>query len=592
MTAIALLLFAAACTGRDEDSGQTPSSLGMILEEDGQLYAGIARVAITPENFETYSDLNGNHSFDGCITDPLASRAGCDEPYDDLDGNGHFDGVWIAGFGSARAALGVHDDITVTAVVMSLDGEYVALVGIDALGVLENRIRDARDLLAADGFDRDRVVVSSSHSHQAPDTAGIYGIDEDLITGIYPPFIESISPAIYDAIVTAAGGMVAVTPTVGAAHMRDGDPTLNGEPFGGINPDPSVEGGINDIRDPIIVGDQVLAIALDGPDGRVATVINASGHPETVGDANSDISADYVHYAREYVERRNGGLAVFLSGALGGMQSALGSVLPSVDADGARVLDDAGNPVWIDDQGDGPKWEFARTWGTLVAQAAEAALLDATPWDKIRVRHADFLIPVDNASFKLAFQVGLLDTPDDYIIQDARCPGYGTDRDLFGCIPSGSWVIELGPVTFGSAPGELMPELFWGVPDEDAMRDATLRPTDRRWVQASDACADVPFEACKNSAGSVGDCDCLKHHAVPYVMSSEPDAQTIDAMLPGTYRAPIGIANGYCGYIVPQPDYNTYVSVLTDDGDHYEETNSCSESFATLVLAAFASLKE
>ena len=50
----------------------------MILQEDGQLYAGVARVDITPENFETYSDLNGNHSFDGCITDPIAERAGLD----------------------------------------------------------------------------------------------------------------------------------------------------------------------------------------------------------------------------------------------------------------------------------------------------------------------------------------------------------------------------------------------------------------------------------------------------------------------------------------------------------------------------------
>jgi MFS family permease len=32
---------------------------------------------------------------------------------------------------------------------------------------------------------------------------------------------------------------------------------------------------------------------------------------------------------------------------------------------------------------------------------------------------------------------------------------------------------------------------------------------------------------------------------------------------------------------------NWLVSVFTDNGDHYEETNSCSESFAPLVLAAF-----
>ena len=377
------LLILLACTGKEnEDTAADAPPYGMILEEDGQLYAGAARVDITPTDFETYTDLNGNNSFDGCLTAPNADRTGCDEPFDDLNGDGYFEGLWIAGFGSARAAQGVHDAITVTAVVMSLDGEYVAFVGVDALGVLENRIRDLRDRLEADGFDRDRVLVSSSHSHQAPDTVGIYGIDEDLISGIYPSFVESIPDAIYDAIGTASSEMVAVSPTQGSVHMRDLDPAFNGAPFGGINPDDSIEGGINDIRDPLIVGDLVLAVALDGADGRVATIIDASGHPETVGDANSDLSADYVGYLRDYTEGRSGGTTLFVSGALGGMQSALGGTLPAIDDDGNRILDDKGQPTWIDDSGDGAKWEFARTWGVLVGQAAEAALTDTSSWDK------------------------------------------------------------------------------------------------------------------------------------------------------------------------------------------------------------------
>ncbi|MDP2308186.1 MAG: hypothetical protein Q8P18_19355 [Pseudomonadota bacterium] len=585
-----LVLF--ACTGEKDEPTPTPPPLGMTLAEDGQVYAGIARVDITPTDFETYTDLDGDHSFDGCMTDPAASRTGCEEPFDDLNGNGRFDAVWIAGFGSARAAQGAHDPITVTAVVLSLDGEYVALVGVDALGVLENRIRDTRDMLQADGFDRDRIVISSSHTHQGPDTAGIYGIDEDLVTGIYPPFVESIPEAIYDAVATASAGMVAVTPSQGAVFMSDLDPAFNGEPFGGTNPDPSVDGGINDIRDPVIVADQVLSIALDGADGRVATIVNASGHPEVVGDENSELSADYVGYTRSYLEERHGGLTVFLSGALGGMQSSLGATLPAIDEQGARVLDADGNPTWLDDSAPGADWEFARTWGTLVAQASEAALTDTTPWTSLRVRHSDFLIPVDNPSFKLAFQVGLLDTPDDYVIQDSSCPGFGEDNDLFGCIPSASWVIELGPVTFGTAPGELMPELFWGVPDEPAMVDPTLRPSDRRWVQADSDCVGVPYEDCQDTDGMVGECDCLKHHAVPYRITDDAALGTIESMLPGTFKAPIGIANAYCGYIVPAPDYNTYVSVLTDDGDHYEETNSCSGSFGPLVLGAFAAMRE
>lgn len=585
--ALTILLAGCAEEPKPGDTGDAATPYGMVLAEDGQLYAGVARVDVTPEGFETYTDLNGNHSFDGCYTDPAAERTGCDEPYDDLNGDNHFDAVWIAGFGSSRAAMGVHDPITVTAVVLSLDGEYVALVGVDALGVLENRVRDARDLLAADGFDRDRIVVSSSHTHQGPDTAGIYGIEDQLISGTYAPFMESLAPAIRDAVQAAAGEMVAVAPRQGVTTMS-ADTTLNGAPFGGSNPNDRVLGGINDIRDPVVAADQVFAMAFEDTAGnRVATVIDASGHPETVGSDNDLLSADYPHFTRDWIERRSGGLAVFLSGALGGMQSALGAALPTVDEAGERVVDGTtGDPVW-DTTGEG--WAFAETWGVLVAQAAEAALTDTTPWTSIRVRTAEALIPVDNISFKLAFQLSLLDTPDEYVVQDASCPGWG-DPDLFGCVPAGIWVLELGPNTLASFPGELMPEIFWGVPDEPAMADAALRDGDPRWVQSDPDCAQVDWETCRNEV-AVGDCDCLHHHAAPYTISAD-GAPPVADLLPGTFKAPIGIANAYCGYIVPEPDFSTYVSVLTEDGDHYEETNSCSRQFAPILQDAYRALLE
>lgn len=569
---------------------------GMILRNDGVVYAGAARVDITPTIVETYEDLNGNNEFDGCYTDPTGTRGGCDEPYDDVNGNNHFDGTWIAGFQSKRAAQSVHDPLTVTAVVMSLDGEYVALVGVDVIGVLENRVRDAGSALEADGWDRTRLLVSSSHAHSSADSVGIWGMDEDLVSGADPDFTASITAAIVDTVATAASEMEAVSPTVGMATMNA--PEFNGAPFGGTNPDSSVAEGLNDIRDPIITAGQVLAIALDGSAGRVATIVNASGHPEVSGSDHSELSSDYPGVIRSYFEGTVGGTTLFVSGALGGMQSALGAPTPAVDEAGARVLDDDGNPVFLTESG----WEFVNAWGVHVAQTAEGALTDDQAWDKIALRRSEYLIPVDNTSFKLAFQIGLLDTPDSYVNQSSDCPGYGTNPDNFGCVPGVSYVVQLGPVTFGSVPGELFPELFWGVPDEPAMADSTLREGDPRWVQVDPDCAGVDWGAvCVDTdevagngctdAGCDGTCDCLRHHAEPY-RTSDNFPRSIAEMLPGSYKAPLGITNAYCGYIVPTPDFSTYVSVLTDDGDHYEETNACSQSFGDLVMAAFAEMAE
>lgn len=588
------LLILAGCTGPSakDDSAEAAPPLGMILADDGQIYAGVARVDLTPEILETYTDTNGNNEFDGCNTDPTGTRPGCnEEPYDDVNGDGYFEGVWMAGFQSKRAAMGVHDPITATAVVLSQNGEYVAFVGFDAIGILENRIRDLGDILESEGFDRNRLIFSSSHAHSAPDTVGIWGMDTDYITGLYDPFMETIVPGVHDALEVAAGSMVPVSPTQGLVYMSE-DPTLNGEPFGGTNPDPSVVGGLNDIRDPIIPADAVWALALNGADGgRVATIVSASGHPETTDSNHSMLSADYVGYMRDYIDTRDGGTTLFLSGAVGGMQSALGSTLPAVDDAGERVIDGEGNPTWITGGAEGGDWEFARTWGTLVAQAAERAMTDGSAWDQIAVTHQSYLIPVNNISFKLAFQVGLLDTPDSYVVMDSTCPGWGTDSDLFGCVPAGSWMVRLGPNTLATMPGELTPELFYGVPKEAAMTDASLRATDRRWVQWDPDCNDVDYADCKDQATPVGDCDCLQDHVTPYRISDN-DSLPIRDMLPGTYKQPIGLTNAYCGYIVPFPDFNTGVSVLTEDGDHYEETNSCSKDFGTIVLDAWLNLTQ
>ncbi len=584
---LALVLpLAAACHGKTDDS-VAPPPLGMILKNDNQLYAGVAKMEITPDIIETYTDTNGNNQFDGCNTDPSGSRDGCNnEGYDDVNGNGHFDGVWMAGYQSHRAAMGVHDPITTGALVLSLNNDYVIIVGIDVLGLLENRTRDVRDALEAEGVDRDHIIISSSHAHSAPDVVGLWGLDTEDITGTYPPFMDAIEGNIEDVVHLAAEGMVPVTPTEGLVHMSD-DPTMNGVPFGGVNPNPKMLGGINDIRDPIIPADGVWELALNNADGtRYASLLSSSGHPEVSGSDHSLLSADFVGYARDYIDTKNGGTTLYVSGALGGMQSASGSTLPAIDDAGARVLDADGNPTWLVDA---DSWEGARTWGTLVAQAGESALTDSTPWDAIKVRNEQFLIPVNNISFKIAFETGMLDTPNEYVIRDSSCPGYGTDNSLFGCVPAAIWEVTLGPSVLGSAPGELMPELFYGVPDEPAMQDASLRPTDKRWVQASDACATTDYADCVDTY-QVGDCDCLYHHATPYRISDDGTG-SIESMLPGTYKVPLGITNAYCGYIVPEPDFNTYVSVFTDNGDHYEETNSCSKDFATIIQDAWMTLE-
>ncbi|MDP7112694.1 MAG: hypothetical protein QGH45_12060, partial [Myxococcota bacterium] len=136
---VGLLALAVGCPGEDDDDSAGPGDdddapLGMILANDGVTYAGAASIDVTPDVVETWTDHNGDGTFDGCLDDPDATGEYCSEPFDDVDGDGWFDAIFIGGYGPMRPANGVHDPITVRAVVLSHDGEYLALVGMDLVG--------------------------------------------------------------------------------------------------------------------------------------------------------------------------------------------------------------------------------------------------------------------------------------------------------------------------------------------------------------------------------------------------------------------------------------------------------------------------
>jgi hypothetical protein len=294
----------------------------MILKADGQAYAGAAVIDVTPVIEETYTDLNGNGLFDGCMDNPVGGTEDCPEPFDDVNGDGWFDAVWMGGFSPLRPALSIHDPLTVRAVVIAQDKQYVAFVALDSVGFAHPRIHEARDRLAADGFDPDRLIVATTHTHQGPDTMGFWGDPYDFVnavTGIREPYQELLSLAIEDAVRDAAAAMEPVTLKVNALRMRDRSPFFTGAMFGGKNPVGKQHGMIYDGRDPVIVSDQLLVMQGVGETGdAVFTLTIFSGHPEVWGDENTAISADWVGVTRNILEDRYGGVSVHLPECLGG----------------------------------------------------------------------------------------------------------------------------------------------------------------------------------------------------------------------------------------------------------------------------------
>ena len=590
----------------DPDTGTERVAFDFPAEHD-VTYVGVAEVDITPEILETFTDVNENGYFDGCLDDPAAEGEGCDEPFDDVDEDGEFDAVWIAGFDPKRAALDIHDPILVRTMAIARNGEYVFLTGLDLVGMPQSRIDAAREVLVAgDGMAPERFIAASSHNHQGPDVFGIWGFT-DLDAGVFHAgFDEAYQQRVVDAMVesvrTAAAAVQPAEIVMGMEDMADRSGWYNGRLFGGINPKEHQHGLINDVRDPVIASTRVFVMHARDPETLegIATWLNFSSHPETWDDTNNAISADWVGVARDRIDAELGGLTVFMPECLGGMQSMLGAEIPQVDEDGTWM--------WQDGEGSEPVWaphdtfDYVRSAGVHVADAALDALDGARPvmLDPFTVRWNTVRVNIDNDGWAMGASLGIADIdPDDLIDDPEECTEMDPRDPLaLGCWDTYTWRFRLGPLAVITAPGELLPEVFHGVPADTVWRleseNADRRGTDgirdsKYFPQHPVGCDDVAYEDCRDAL-EIDDCNCLYMHDVPYLASPNPaELPPLINLLPedATYRLATSATGNYMSYIIPENDFNTQVSLLSGpDGDHFEDTVSASSTAATALVRA------
>jgi len=615
-----LPLLLLACSGdpdptesKPDDTGPDATSLPLGMPDDaGVTFAGAASIDMTPILVDIWTDAEGDGSyFPG-------------DAFDDGDGDGAFNPTWIGGFGPLRPATGVHDPVFCRAVVIAKDGEYMAFVALDFVGLGHPRIWEARDRLVAEGFAEDRLLVSSSHNHQGPDTVGLWGNPLFGETGVDWAYQEQITDAIEQAVRDAIDAMEPVDLTIGRTRMRDESVWLSGEDWGGKNPVAKTHGMIYDGRDPVLVSDQLLVVQGNGDDGTVFTLTNWSGHPEVKDSDNHDISSDWVGVTREVLEAEYGGIALHLPESLGGMQSALNSDLPLILEDGTHVYqlcgkEDVANPEdaecfglavgdpRIDADGDAvpewaiqDSWEFVNSHGWLIAEAAIGALANGEPLEAdIQVAREPFILPIENVAYNTFGPMGVFDMDIENAITDPeQCPEADAS-DVLGCFLAHTFRIRIGELGLVTVPGELLPELAWGFPEDDArwldeVDDPTARgPGAVYFPQHPPECDGVltSYEDCVTEL-DVGPCDCRQVHAWPYTLDDDPSVPPLLDHVDTEYQAIVGIADSYFGYIIPEPDFNREVSLFTEDGDHYEDTVSAAHQFATRIQEAQARIDE
>ena len=217
-------------------------------------------------------------------------------------------GVRMYGYGARgrNVSTGVHDPLYAKAIVLDDGARTVAWVALD-LGYADKPLtRDVRAAVSeALGFDD--VFLTASHTHSGP------AFVADFPTAA-SPWVAELRRKIAGAVVEAYGArrevrMGVAWGQVDLGHNRrrvraDGTVEMFWENREGVPTRP--------------VDPAVAVVAFDTPDGEpVATLINLAIHPVVLGPDNLDYSADFPGAMNALVERRVGGLAIFLQGAAG-----------------------------------------------------------------------------------------------------------------------------------------------------------------------------------------------------------------------------------------------------------------------------------
>jgi neutral/alkaline ceramidase-like enzyme len=306
--------------------------------------------------------------------------------------------VFLAGFQGDRRATAIHSDLYARALALRLGDQVAILVACDLIGLARGDVDEIRAALAPRDIAPDGLVMACTHTHSGPDTLGLWGPDPST-SGVDPLYMSLVKRAVAEAAIEALTfgcpvRMRAAMSRMPASYIKNG-------------------------RTPRMVDDEIAAIQFVRPNGdTLATLLYLACHPDVLEGDSTLISADYAGAACQAVERALGGVALHVSGALGGMLS------PAIEQRNT---------------------EGVERMGRAYAEAAVAALArcELAEVDRLEFRRAAFRLPLQNPLFAQALETGLLR-------QRPVEEGQLTTTCVY---------IDLGAAQMIGVPGELLPRL-------------------------------------------------------------------------------------------------------------------------------------
>ena len=407
------------------------ADLKVVGEKPGQLSAGFAAFPITPEVADKWTDANDDAKYNPEDGDTF------------IDGNGNsvFDPVWIAGFSNSKAANGVHDDLWARTLVIDDGKTRIALVVLDAIGLMADNIIDIREMIPADAGIT-YAIVSSTHDHEAPDLMGLWG-KSPFKNGVNQEYLKYVKSQAVKSVVRAVKNLK-------PARLQISEDLTSAIPL------------VKDTRKPEVFDSGLRLIkAVDKENGQtLGSLVAWADHAETLWSKNLLITSDFCHYVREGVEKGVfkgdsvvkagiGGVSVYVNGAVGGLMTTHPSLTVKDPVTGIEYSE--------------PSYEKAEAQGKALSLAVLKAM--DTPSETLDSAAISLVVktvylPIENTLFKLGAMLGVL------------------DRGTVGWMKMRTEVsaCQIGPVSFVTIPGEPYPELINGGIEAPVGNDFGIQP--------------------------------------------------------------------------------------------------------------------
>lgn len=409
------------------------ADMKIFSEQPSALAAGFAVLPVTPEVPDRWTDKNDDAKY----------RPRDGDSFTDGNGNGVFDPVWMAGFSNSKPANGIHDDLWARTMVIDDGKTRIALVVLDAIGLMHDDIIGIRKQIP-DNAGVTYTIVASTHNHEAPDLMGLWG-KTPFSSGVNPEYMEYVKSQ-------AAKSVIAAVKNLRPARLVVSEDLTGAVPL------------VKDTRAPEVFDSGLRLIrAIDKENGKtLGSLIAWADHAETLWSRNLLLTSDFPHYVREGIEKGifrgdslvkkgTGGVAVYVNGAIGGLMTTHANLTVKDPVTGIAYQE--------------PSFEKAEAQGKALALLALNAM--ESPSEVIDSAGISLIVrtltlPIDNNIFKLATALGIL---------NRGTTGWMRMRTELA-------VIKIGPVSMVTIPGEAYPEIINGRIEAPKGRDFNIDPVE------------------------------------------------------------------------------------------------------------------